>query len=76
MSVAHQVASIYAGVNGWLDDLPLDQARAFEQHLSETLNAAPDDFVNPFNTTKAMSDTLKELLNNLLKRVKQNFKVA
>ena len=76
MPVAHQVASIYAGVNGWLDDLPLDQVSAFEQRLIEALNAAPDDFVNPFNATKAMSDTLKELLNNVLKRVKQNFKGA
>ena len=74
LPVAHQVASIYAGVNGWLDDLPLDQSHAFEQRLIEALNAAPDDFVNPFNATKAMSDTLKELLNNVLKRVKQNFK--
>ena len=76
LPVAHQVASIYAGVNGWLDDLPLDQSHAFEQRLIEALNAAPDDFVNPFNATKAMSDTLKELLNNVLKRVKQNFKGA
>ena len=76
LPIAHQVASIYAGVNGWLDDLPLEQSGAFEQHLIEALNAAPDDFINPFNATKAMSDTLKELLNNLLKRVKQSFKVV
>jgi len=74
--VSHQVAIIYAGVNGWLDDLPVEQARVFEQRLIEALDASPDDFVNPFNATKTMSDTLKELLNSLLKRVKQNFKPA
>ena len=76
LPVSHQVAIIYAGVNGWLDDLPVDQARTFEQRLIEALDAAPDDFVNPFNTTKTMSDTLKELLNSLLKRVKAEFKGA
>jgi F-type H+-transporting ATPase subunit alpha len=76
LPLAHQVAAIYAGVNGWLDDLPVEQARTFEQRLGEALDAAPEDFVNPFNATLAMSDTLKELLEIVLKRVKQNFKGA
>jgi F-type H+-transporting ATPase subunit alpha len=33
MSVADQVLSIYAGVNGFLDDIPVDKVRQFEEDL-------------------------------------------
>ncbi len=33
MAVADQVLSIYAGVNGFLDDVPLDKIRQFEEEL-------------------------------------------
>src|SRR3954463_4844811 len=35
MPVAEQVVSIFAGTNGYLDDLPADQVRAFEDYLLE-----------------------------------------
>jgi F-type H+-transporting ATPase subunit alpha len=33
MSVADQVISIYAGVNGFIDDVPVERIRQFEEDL-------------------------------------------
>ena len=35
MPVAEQVVSIFAGTNGYLDDIPADQVRPFEDYLLE-----------------------------------------
>jgi len=73
LPVAHEVAIIYAGVNGYLDELPVARIRAFETHLLQMLDAAPDEFVNPFNATRAMTDTLQGLLDTMLKKAKRAF---
>ena len=73
LPVSHQVAIIYAGVNGYLDELPVAQVRAFETRLLQLLEAAPDEFIKPFNATRAMTDTLKGLLDTMLKKAKQTF---
>ncbi len=73
LPVAQQVAIIYAGVNGYLDDLPVRRIRAFEAHLLQMLEAAPDDFINPFKATRAMTETMQGLLDTLLKKVKRAF---
>ena len=73
LPVSHQVAIIYAGVNGYLDELPVAQVRVFETRLLQLLEAAPDEFIKPFNATRAMTDTLKGLLDTMLKKAKQTF---
>jgi len=73
LPAAQQVAIIYAGVNGYLDDLPVRRIRAFEAHLLQMLEAAPDDFINPFKATRAMTETMQGLLDTLLKKVKRAF---
>ena len=39
MPVADQVLSIYAGVNGFLDDVPVDKVQQFEADLLALRNA-------------------------------------
>ena len=39
LPVAHQVAFIYAVGEGYLDDLPIEQVREFEQYLVDFMNA-------------------------------------
>jgi F-type H+-transporting ATPase subunit alpha len=39
LPVSHQIAIIYAAGEGYLDDLPIDRVRAFEQYLIAYLNA-------------------------------------
>ncbi len=71
--VAHQVAIIYAGVNGHLDDIAIDQVRDFEAKLHEALESAYTDFVEQFNNVKEMTDDLKEQLDKIIGEVKRTF---
>jgi F-type H+-transporting ATPase subunit alpha len=56
MSVEEQVISIYCGTNGVLDDLPVDQVRAFETELLETFRTRHADLMGQLRDTGALPD--------------------
>ena len=57
--VEKQVAIIFAGTNGVLDDLPLDQIRAFEQELYRFLENAHPAILTTIKEKKTIDDDLK-----------------
>ncbi len=73
LSVVKQVAIIYAGVNGFLDDIDVDKIPAFEVHLHEALDSAYADFCEQFNHALAMTDDIKDQIEKLLEEVKRTF---
>ncbi|MDE2222810.1 MAG: F0F1 ATP synthase subunit alpha [Candidatus Omnitrophica bacterium] len=75
MPVVKQVAVIFAGTNGYLDDVPANKVREFEEYLSAQLDSQYGDFVQLFNKTLAMTDDVKAALKKLLDEVKRSFKV-
>ena len=75
LPVAKQVAIIYAGVKGYLDDIPASQVRDFEAKLHEALDSHYQDFVKLLNEKKAMTDEVTQALEKLLKEFKTSYKV-
>jgi len=75
LPVVKQVAIIFAGTNGYLDDLPANKVREFEEYLGAQMDSRYGDFVQLFNKTLAMSDEVKAALKKLLEEVKGSFKV-
>jgi F-type H+-transporting ATPase subunit alpha len=73
LSVAKQVAIIYAGVNGVLDDIDPERVVAFEALLNEELDSRYADWVTLFEEQKVMTDEVKAGLDKLLKEVKGRF---
>jgi len=71
--VEKQVAIIYAGTNGVLDDLPLDQIRAFEQELYRFLENAHPAILTTIKEKKTIDDDLKSKLNSALQEFKTRF---
>jgi len=71
--VEKQVAIIYAGTNGVLDDLPLDQIRAFEQDLYKFLENAHPAILTTIKDKKTIDDELKPKLNAALQEFKTRF---
>jgi F-type H+-transporting ATPase subunit alpha len=71
--VEKQVAIIYAGTNGVLDDLPLDQIRAFEQELYRFLENAHPAILATIKEKKTIDDELKPKLNSALQEFKTRF---
>jgi F-type H+-transporting ATPase subunit alpha len=73
LPVAKQVAIIFAGTNGYLDDVPIEHVRAFEQEFLEALDGAYVGFVRLFNEKKAMTDEVKKSLVDALTDFKRTF---
>ena len=75
LPVVKQVAIIFAGTNGYLDDIPVHRVRNFEEYLSAQLDSRYGEFVKLFNKSLAMTDEVKSALKKLLEEVKSTFKV-
>jgi len=71
--VEKQVAIIYAGTNGLLDDLPLDQIKAFEQELYRFLENAHPAILTTIKEKKTIDDEVKGKLNAALQEFKTRF---
>jgi F-type H+-transporting ATPase subunit alpha len=56
LKMEEQVVSIYAGVNGYLDALPVAKVRAFEDGLLRTLREKHVEILDTIRTEKAISD--------------------
>jgi F-type H+-transporting ATPase subunit alpha len=55
--VEEQVVSIYAGSNGFLDSIPVDDVRRFESELLVAFRAKHSDLLETIRTTGQLPDT-------------------
>jgi F-type H+-transporting ATPase subunit alpha len=72
--VEEQVTAIYAGVNGYLDDIPVDQVPRFQDELRESLRAEKSILAD-IRETNDLSDETTQKLDDELKKFKQGFNV-
>lgn len=75
-SLERQVAIIFAGGNGFLDDVALEHVKQFETELFPFLEKEYPDAVHAIRDEKVISDATKEKLNEALKKFKEQFKAA
>ncbi len=75
LDVAKQVVSIFAGVKGFLDDIPVNKVRDFEAGLLSAVETKAPDILNEIRGGEKMSDALIAKLSNHIKEFKQGFKL-
>ena len=68
-----QILIIYAGTNGYLDDLPVEQVRPFEKALYEYVETMNPGLLAGIMQKKALDDQLKTEMNKVLKECKERF---
>ena len=66
-SMAEEVVSIYAGVNGYLDEIALDKIPVFEQKLQEVVKKEAPEILESITQTRELKEEIKEKLNVVLK---------
>jgi F-type H+-transporting ATPase subunit alpha len=76
LPVERQILIIYAGTNGFLDDLPVADCRKFEAELYRFVDNAHPGLLAKIREQKALDDALKGEINNVLKEAKERFKEA
>ncbi|HSB76216.1 MAG TPA: F0F1 ATP synthase subunit alpha, partial [Terriglobales bacterium] len=70
-----QILIIYAGTNGQLDDLPVEQVRPFEKALYEYVDTMNPGLLEGIMQKKALDDQLKTEMNKVIKECKERFVV-
>jgi F-type H+-transporting ATPase subunit alpha len=73
LPVEKQVLIVYAGTNGLLDDLPVEQIRKFEAEFFKYLDTSQAALLKELREKKAMDDQLKAKINSLIGEFKQRF---
>ncbi|CAO4163039.1 F0F1 ATP synthase subunit alpha [Methylorubrum populi] len=73
LKMEEQVAVIYAGVNGYLDKLPVNKVRAFEDQLLGTLRSKHQDLLNTIATSKDLSDESANKLKAVVESTAKSF---
>jgi F-type H+-transporting ATPase subunit alpha len=75
IDVEKQVLIIWAASNGFLDDVPVDQARRFEAELVRFMENAQAGLLQRIREKKALTDDIKADLKQALTDFKDNWNV-
>ena len=73
LKTEEQVAVIFAGVNGYLDKLTINQVGKFEQGLLAHMRADGKDVLEAIRKEKALSDDLRAKLKGHIDAFAKNF---
>ncbi len=71
-SMAEEVVSIFAGVNGYLDHIPLDQISSFESKLHEVIEKEYPQIYEDITKTNDLTEETKEQLIQILKTLSKD----
>ncbi|MER3434991.1 MAG: F0F1 ATP synthase subunit alpha [Leptolyngbya sp. ERB_1_1] len=76
LSVAEQVAVIYSGINGYLDDIPVDKVTTYVKNLREYLKTGKPKYLEIVQGQKVLSDEAESLLKEAITETKQTLMAA
>ncbi len=76
LSVAEQVATVYAGLNGYLDDISVEQTAEFVAGLRDYLGTSKAKYGEIIAAEKKLTDEAADLLKEAISEYKQTFMAA
>ena len=59
LRISQQIAIIYAAINGFLDNVPVDKVRSFEKELFSIIQMEYADVLNQLESEKVLTDDIK-----------------
>ena len=71
--VEEQVAIIYTGINGFLDDLEVDKVSEFSTALRSNLKNSKPNYAKVVKETKTFNSEAEEMLKEVIASTKQSF---
>ena len=76
LPLSEQVAIVYAGINGYLDDVPLEKVTDFNAGLREYLRTSKPKFGEIIQSGKVLTEEADALLKEGISEFKQTFLVS
>ncbi|MFQ5848856.1 MAG: F0F1 ATP synthase subunit alpha, partial [Candidatus Methylomirabilales bacterium] len=74
LPVERQILIIFAGVNGYVDDLPVEAVRSFEQGLARFVEARYSAIYGELGEKKVISEDLRQKMEQAVQEYKEEFK--
>ena len=74
MSVAEQVALIYTGINGFLDDLPVPSVKNYCSALLTYLGTSTNPYIGIVTETNQFTEEAETSLKEAIEESKTSFK--
>jgi F-type H+-transporting ATPase subunit alpha len=75
-SVGKQVAILFAGTNGYLDEIPVEAVKRYEKEFLEILELKHNEILDRINTTGELNNDDTSTLKSVLQDFTDNFKVS
>jgi F-type H+-transporting ATPase subunit alpha len=76
MAVEQQVVGVFAGTNGYLDEIPLEHVRRFEAELLEMIELKHSDLLQQIAEKKDLTQEITAPLQAILKEFTISFKAS
>jgi F-type H+-transporting ATPase subunit alpha len=76
MPVERQVVSIFSGTNGYLDEIPVEHVRRFEQELLSLMELKHTDLLQAIVEKKDLTEDLTSRLKTILREFTDSFKAS
>lgn len=76
LSVAEQVAVIYSGINGYLDDIPVEKVTGYLRGLRDYLKTSAPKYGEIIRNEKQLTDEAEGLLKTAITEYKKTFMAA
>ncbi len=76
MPVEKEVVSLFAGTNGFLDEIPLEHVARFERELLEVTDLKHADLLSAIAETKDLTAEITNRLNGVLRPFTDSFKAT
>lgn len=73
MEVEDQVLVLFAGVNGYLDDLPISAVKLFEEGLLKYVKEKAAEILEEIRTKKQLTKELEDRMHAAIKNFKEEF---
>ncbi|MCC7174530.1 MAG: F0F1 ATP synthase subunit alpha [Bryobacterales bacterium] len=73
LPVEKQILIIFAGTNAYLDDVPLERCREFEEELFRFADNSRPQVLQQIREKKALDDALRAEVHSLIKEFKERF---
>tara|TARA_B100000768_G_C11196384_1_gene339700 strand:- start:467 stop:1039 length:573 start_codon:yes stop_codon:yes gene_type:complete len=71
LSVAEQVALVYAGLNGYIDEIPVNMIKTFSTNLITYLKTSKPEYGNEIASTKKLEGNTETTLKAAIETVKE-----
>ena len=72
-TMAQEVVSIYAGVNGYLDNVKIEDVSKYEAALQESIKLEGSTILSDIEKTKDLSEDLKKRLDAFVEEFTKKF---